>query len=145
MNLSWCYLSTATQAFDRQQLDELYRSAREVNGEHGVRGVLLYGNRRFCQLIEGPADGMAEVMARVRGSTQHHDLLTLHEEPVPRLAYPSWSLGTASDWRGQRMSAPDDGELAGLTPAQRSACRVLQNFIAWEEAGAQQDFSPTRY
>ncbi len=145
MNLSWCYLSTATPAFDPQRMDDLYQSAREINAARGIRGVLLYSNDRFCQLIEGPAEGMEEVMARVQRSTLHDHLLTLHREPVTQAVFPSWSLGTASDWRGQLMGGPDDSTLAFLTPSQRSACRVLQNFIAWEDAGALQDFTPTRY
>jgi hypothetical protein len=145
MNLSWCYVSTATPAFDPQRLDELYQSSREFNLTHGISGVLLYSGGRFCQLIEGPAAGMAEVMARVRGCPLHVHLLTLHEEDVPQAAFPSWSLGTASEWRGQRMEVPGDGQLARLTPAQQSACRVLRNFIAWEDAGSPQDFVPTRY
>lgn len=145
MNLSWCYLSAATPTFDVGRLDAIYQSAREFNAARQVSGVLLYGHGRFCQLIEGPTAGMHEVIARVHDSALHADLLTLHQEPVAVPAFPSWSLGTASDWRGQRMELPSGVELAQLTPAQQAACRVLRNFIAWEDAGAPQDFVPTRY
>lgn len=145
-HLSWCYLSTATPAFDPARLDDLYRQGREFNAPRRVSGVLLYCNGRFCQLLEGPAASMPEVIARVRGSRLHTDLLDLHQEPITLPVLPSWSLGTGSDWRGQRMPRDLDGTRFGfLTPAQRAACRVLTRFVEWEDAGAVQDFAPTRY
>ena len=53
MNLSWCYLSTATPAFDPQRMDDLYQSAREINAARGIRGVLLYSNDRFSLAVYG--------------------------------------------------------------------------------------------
>ena len=89
---------------------------------------------------------MEEVIGRVQRSSLHTDLLTLHREPITLPVFPSWSLGTASDWRGQRMPHDlDSGRFGFLTPTQRAACRVLTRFIDWEEAGAAQDFTPTRY
>ncbi len=144
MNLSWCYLSAATPAFDVGRLDELYRSAREFNAARQISGVLLYGHGRFCQMIEGPEAGMREVIARVHDSALHADLLTLHQEPVAVPAFASWSLGTASDWRGQRTSSAGS-TLDTLTPAQQAACRVLRHLIDGEDADATQDFTPIRY
>ena len=102
-HLSWCYVSTATPAFDPARLDDLYAQGRAFNAPRRVSGVLLFCNGRFCQLIEGPAASMEEVIGRVQSSSLHTDLLTLHREPITLPVFPSWSLGTASDWRGQRM------------------------------------------
>ncbi|WP_333705251.1 BLUF domain-containing protein [Ottowia beijingensis] len=145
-HLSWCYVSTATPAFDPARLDDLYAQGRAFNAPRRVSGVLLFCNGRFCQLLEGPAASMEEVIGRVQRSSLHTDVLTLHREPITLPVFPSWSLGTASDWRGQRMPHDlDSGRFGFLTPTQRAACRVLTRFIDWEEAGAAQDFTPTRY
>ena len=145
-HLSWCYVSTATPAFDPARRVERAPLGVLVVQPRRVSGVLLFCNGRFCQLLEGPAASMEEVIGRVQRSSLHTDLLTLHREPITLPVFPSWSLGTASDWRGQRMPHDlDSGRFGFLTPTQRAACRVLTRFIDWEEAGAAQDFTPTRY
>ena len=89
-HLSWCYVSTATPAFDPARLDDLYAQGRAFNAPRRVSGVLLFCNGRFCQLLEGPAASMEEVIGRVQRSSLHTDLLTLHREPITLPVFPSW-------------------------------------------------------
>jgi hypothetical protein len=59
------------------------------NRRHGLRVALLNMNGWFVQWIEGPQEGVDELLARVSGDERHHGLLVIHRSKGrPRLFRP---------------------------------------------------------
>ena len=73
-------------------LDEMRRIRDQAlvnNRAHGLRVALLNMNGWFVQWIEGPQEGVDELLARVSGDERHHSLLVIHRsEGCPRLFRP---------------------------------------------------------
>lgn len=87
------YLSWATTPFTEAQLQGLLTRAQRRNTELAVTGILLYGNERFLQVLEGEAEVVEEVYAQIRQDARHHNILTFANKPVAKRAFPEWAMG----------------------------------------------------
>jgi hypothetical protein len=90
------YTSIATQPMGAHELDLLLVQAREHNAPAGVTGLLLYDNGQFMQYLEGPADGLSEVLARIRASSRHGGLVELMRDRISRREFPDWAMAFRS-------------------------------------------------
>lgn len=86
------YLSLATTPFTNRQLQSLLINARRRNTELGVTGILLYGNERFLQILEGEEDMVQEVYAHIRRDPRHTNILTFANKPVAERAFKEWAM-----------------------------------------------------
>lgn len=65
------YVSKATDAFDVSDLGDLSITSSRNNQEVGVTGCMLYAAGYFLQLLEGDADDVLTVFARIRRDPRH--------------------------------------------------------------------------
>lgn len=87
-----CYLSTARGDVSDVGLQNIVEEARRANGPHGITGLLAYGGGLFFQIIEGPADAVDHVMARIQADARHGALRILQDMDVDRRDFPGWPL-----------------------------------------------------
>jgi len=88
------YTSRSVQCLTACQLDELARQASARNQRLGISGVLLYGGRRFLQLLEGDQERVrALYYNRIESDPRHTDCKVLVESPSVERLLPSWSMG----------------------------------------------------
>lgn len=87
------YLSSETQSFPPEALEELLVGAREENAKHGVTGVLLYHDGNFLQVLEGPRTEVLETLERIRGDGRHAGIIMLENRGCKRTTFPDWSMG----------------------------------------------------
>lgn len=118
--IAMTYLSRATAALDRAELEALLRVARERNTEAGVTGLLLYADRHFIQTLEGARDAVEATMRRIAADGRHEQVEVVFVEDVAERGFPEWSMGfrvasreEAADLPGftdflQRPDAADD-------------------------------------
>ena len=89
-----CYTSTATRPIVPQALEGLLAEARAFNDAHGVTGVLLHHDGSFLQYLEGPAEGLERVYARIQASRLHTGLFMLLEGSIDERLFPDWRMGS---------------------------------------------------
>lgn len=89
---SLVYLSSATQLFEPEQIQALLEDARTRNASRGLTGMLLYCEGNFMQVLEGPADDVRAVYARIARDPRHHTLIKLVEERVHERSFGDWSM-----------------------------------------------------
>lgn len=51
--------------------------SRKRNAEHSLTGVLLFDGHRFCQLLEGPADAVAQLRQSIAHDPRHEFMTVL--------------------------------------------------------------------
>jgi hypothetical protein len=90
------YLSWATVPFTDQQLQTLLVLARRRNTELAVTGILLYGNERFVQVLEGEVDILQELYAHIKRDTRHGNIITFANKPVAQRAFAEWTMAFPS-------------------------------------------------
>lgn len=87
------YSSEATRDLLPAELDAILLDARMFNISEQVTGVLLYGDMRFFQLLEGPEASVRKVVDRVSLAQAHKGIRVLSQGPIAERSFESWHMG----------------------------------------------------
>jgi hypothetical protein len=90
------YSSQAATPMQTDDLEDLLESARESNAEVGINGALVYVDGFFLQVLEGKAEDVQELMARIAKDLRHQTVTVLKQGPVPAAAFSDWSMAYVS-------------------------------------------------
>jgi len=88
------YVSRARTDLSPTDLDGLLADATTFNRMAGITSVLMFDGERFLQYLEGPADGLASVHARIVNATRHSDIRELASGPIAARRFPCWTMAT---------------------------------------------------
>lgn len=66
------------------ELNRILTASRRANRTHGISGVLHFADGRFFQYLEGPADRVDSLYARICRDTRHKDVRRLTRRVLPR-------------------------------------------------------------
>ncbi|MCH1867118.1 BLUF domain-containing protein [Nocardioides sp. CFH 31398] len=91
--LSLTYLSSATEPFSREQLEELLAQARPKNERLGVTGMMLYAGGNFIQTLEGEEDAVTDLYSTIEKDQRHREIMIMLREKVKERSFPDWSMG----------------------------------------------------
>jgi Sensors of blue-light using FAD len=101
------YFSRSTAAADRrpQQVSDILAQARAFNAAHGITGLLTVCKDEYLQLLDGPADAVEALLARIQRDSRHHavDVLARHDAQAPVFAH--WSMALAERFEPERQRA----------------------------------------
>ena len=102
------YTSTEAECLSFSDIHQLLLEARRWNAKNGVTGLLLHApNGRFIQLIEGDADKIDEVFARICSDQRHDDVNILIDEDVEDRLFPGWEMGFSDVLFGDKNSVEE--------------------------------------
>jgi hypothetical protein len=91
---SLLYASVSTLAADEEhaEIGRIVQVARERNARLGVTGTLIYNRARFAQVLEGPAEAVDEIMARILRDQRHEKVTVVDVLETTRRCFANWSL-----------------------------------------------------
>ncbi len=107
---SLIYVSIATVDFSEAQLMEILTVSRKNNERDDLTGMLLYKDRRFMQLLEGPEAAVCATYARIAKDERHHDTTILREAWAEERDFVDWSMGF------QTLDGETASAIPGLSP-----------------------------
>jgi hypothetical protein len=87
------YVSSAVSAPDETVLRELLTVSRDRNIAADVTGMLVYAERSFMQMIEGPPEAITDTYGRITEDSRHRDVRLLLRTLVDARMFPSWAMG----------------------------------------------------
>lgn len=129
------YLSLATVPLTPEQLALLLAQARQHNAELDVTGVLLYGNERFLQVLEGEKQAVQGLYESIRRDPRHQNLITYVDAPATQRAFPEWGMAFQTGNVQQLVEAagylgPPNVRIStlGLSPFERHILALLRSF-----------------
>ncbi len=99
--ISLIYVSRSLIARGAQQVEigSIVNGSTARNGHLAVRGALIYTERHFGQLLEGPDVAVDELMASIAHDPRHECVTVIERKPIDGYRFPAWGLaywGTAS-------------------------------------------------
>lgn len=117
------YLSQATRPLSAKALTYLLDHAQRANARQHLTGALVYGNKRFIQLLEGEQAALAAAYARISQAPRHQHLCQVANHPIAARHFAEWPLAF------QTLSTAQFAHLAGhLAPTKSNqylpACGV---------------------
>lgn len=86
------YVSRAREDLAATEMDRLLADSTTFNRVAGVTGVLMFDGEHFLQYIEGPADGLESVYARILNAKRHCGLRELAAGPLSARWFPRWTM-----------------------------------------------------
>jgi hypothetical protein len=91
--ISLIYVSSATEAFNPDQVIDLLRISRENNQRDQITGMLLYKGGSFMQVLEGPEDNVLHRYDKIRNDPRHQDVFLISVQPIRTREFRSWEMG----------------------------------------------------
>lgn len=87
------YASRPTEQNASSLVEDILKSCRENNPQHGITGVLCFSELAFLQLIEGERMAINRVYAQIVHDRRHTDVSLLHYEEITERLFGSWTMG----------------------------------------------------
>jgi hypothetical protein len=87
------YLSRETDSFSVRGLVELLEHCKNNNPALGVTGMLMYANGTFLQTLEGEAETVEILLAKIERDKRHHGFQVIKRESIDERIYKNWSMG----------------------------------------------------
>lgn len=80
------------ETLSNEMLRELATQSAARNAEKGITGILLLSDETFLQVLEGPADAVNTLYARIVQDRRHHGVTLLDYEQTPCLLFKDWGM-----------------------------------------------------
>jgi hypothetical protein len=96
ISLSYCSrasFSAAPRGYGvHPEVNRILVHSRRHNRERGIGGVLHFGDGCFFQYLEGSADRVDGLFARICRDTRHYDVQRLTRRPIGSRRFEAWSM-----------------------------------------------------
>jgi hypothetical protein len=89
---SLTYTSLARLDLQTSDLQDIHRTARELNALRGITGLLVFNGTHFLQIIEGARDAIEELVETLRLDPRHSGLEVRDERKLETRSFPDWSM-----------------------------------------------------
>jgi hypothetical protein len=87
------YASAAKCHFGDSELAALLSKARNVNEGLGISGMLLHVDGSFFQVLEGEAEKVDMLFAKIALDSRHAKVTVIIREPIARRSFGNWTMG----------------------------------------------------
>lgn len=75
MRYAICYVSTASNDVNLEEIKDLLNKAAQYNNDHDIRGVLLYAEGNFFQILEGEKPFVEKIFEHIQKDPRHKNLI----------------------------------------------------------------------
>jgi hypothetical protein len=86
------YTSLASLDLTARDLEDIHRTAVELNALDGITGILVFNGTRFLQVIEGSEKAIDELMERLRRDRRMAAVEVRDERRIEAPSFPDWSM-----------------------------------------------------
>lgn len=86
------YRSSAMPKLSGGDLQDILRSARHRNQAFGLTGCLHFEDGLFFQWLEGPKDGLVEVVETILDDPRHEDITILDQGGLDHRRFQDWRM-----------------------------------------------------
>jgi hypothetical protein len=102
------YCSAASRTFTSTAVAEILSKAREDNERLGVTGMLLLAEGTFFQVLEGGAEIVDRLFAKIESDSRHTQVTKIIHEPIAKRSFDAWTMGFS------QLSRADLSGIAGV-------------------------------
>ena len=79
-----CYISTATQNLNDSEILKLLNSWKEKNGRLNIKGILLYSQGHFFQVLEGEKQVVLDMFYTIEQDSRHTGIIQVMGKDVEK-------------------------------------------------------------
>lgn len=86
------YMSYAVTPLSTAQLCQLLTLSRSHNAASAITGILLYGNERFVQVLEGQELTVRTLYERIKSDARHRHVTAYADRPITKRTFTQWAM-----------------------------------------------------
>lgn len=86
------YTSLASLDLSSRDVEEILRTAREVNAIEGITGLLVFNGTHFMQIVEGSEQAIDDLLERLRRDRRHSGVEVRDVRFIEERSFPDWSM-----------------------------------------------------
>ena len=87
------YISDATREYSDSEMDELLNTCRRNNEKLNVTGMLIYGENKFLQVLEGDPIIIHELYDKIEKDPRHKNSVVMDTSLIEERNFSDWSMG----------------------------------------------------
>lgn len=130
---SLLYTSNSTLRFPEEawKVDEIVSFSLSFNARAGITGALMFTEKNFAQVLEGPPDEVTKLMERIKRDGRHSGVTVVLEDCIERRLFAEWSmayLGPHLFVERQFQALCDAPDQDGKTQAARNLVDLMLTF-----------------
>jgi Sensors of blue-light using FAD len=89
------YASSADSTMGDAELRDILERARTVNSRLAITGILLHTEGSYFQVLEGEAEAIDSLYAKISHDKRHTNVVLIVREPIASRVFADWSMGFA--------------------------------------------------
>ncbi|MHA6279037.1 BLUF domain-containing protein [Salinimicrobium sp. CAU 1759] len=127
-----CYISSATKNFNDIEVEDLMDKWQEQNSKLDIKGILLYSEGHFFQVLEGEKKSVLSLFQKIQQDARHTSVIQVLGKDVNRGSLDGYVV---EHLKGARYSKPEVigmycGSVKGMDPRIQEQIKViLKSFI----------------
>ena len=86
------YVSRTTEAFLKQDIEQIKFVSQQNNLQFDVTGILVFGNERFMQFLEGSEINVIRIFSKIKKDPRHHKIDVIRRGSIPRRQFSDWNM-----------------------------------------------------
>ena len=127
------YVSDASGTLAADDVFTIIETSAHNNLRDDLTGFLIFSQRRFFQLVEGPEAHIAALLARLNKDPRHSSIRILSRQTITERAYPRWQMERLNAGRDILRALAESASNGRLPPRVDEA---MAEFIAPEMLSA---------
>jgi len=128
-----CYVSNANKDLNQEQIRKLLDFCQEKNEQLKIKGVLLYSEGNFFQILEAEKDVVLSVYHKIQKDSRHYGLIQIMGQDIAEGGFDGYKVDILDENSIQEFQIPEKytDALKGMSPEVKKPMeRMLENFIA---------------
>lgn len=127
-----CYVSNVDPKMGMQEIQDLLSFCEEKNRERDIKGVLLFSEGNFFQVLEGKKEVIKELWKKIEKDPRHNGIIQIIGRDIKEGSYDSYKAEILGEEKKFKLGLPAEyaETLQGMPPdIKRTIERMLGNFI----------------
>jgi hypothetical protein len=132
MRYAICYVSTVAKEVKDEEIETLLENSSKKNNNHDVRGVLLYSEGNFLQVMEGDKKYVLDLYGKIERDPRHHNIIQVLGKEIEQGAYDGYESDIITNDKKHKEDLLHDylDQVKGLDPhIQQTVRNILSVFI----------------
>ncbi|TDN83865.1 FAD-dependent sensor of blue light [Salegentibacter sp. 24] len=128
-----CYISNKEESLSFSLVLELLEFSREQNSIHDIKGVLLYSEGNFFQILEGDKKTVLALFEKIKNDPRHYGIIQIIGQDIEQGAIDGFKVDVIKDEEKVTHELPPEytEALVGIPPQTKSSMEnMLRTFIA---------------
>lgn len=132
--LSLLYVSRSRlpRGQEEPQLRQILDVAARRNLANGITGALVHTGTDFAQVLEGPEDAVAQIMASILIDPRHERVSIIRRDEVATRSFPNWGMALI----GHIPATQDQIAAVWKASDEASLAESIDGLVQWMRQGA---------